>query len=113
MPDLHPGDVIWVVPDVAVGREQGGHRPAVVVCGIDYLATIDTLAIVVPITSVDRGWPNHIAVAGVALPQESWAMTEQVRTISRSRITGTAGRVTDATLAAIRKWIRDFIDISA
>ena len=70
-----------------------------------------TLAIVVPVTSVDRGWPNHIPVAGSTLPQRSWAMTEQVRTISRTRITGRLGRVTSDTLAEIRLWIQDFLDL--
>jgi mRNA interferase MazF len=60
MPDLAPGDIVWVAPDAAVGREQAGHRPAMVMAGTDYLQLIDSLAIVVPLTSVDRGWPNHI-----------------------------------------------------
>jgi mRNA interferase MazF len=110
MPDLAPGDVVWVVPDTAVGREQSGRRPALVVAGADYLKLIDSLAVVVPLTSVDRGWPNHIPVSGAVLPSASWAMTEQVRTISRDRIVGTAGRADAETLRAVRGWIRDFLE---
>ena len=51
---LRPGDVVWVAPEIAVGREQAGRRPAMVVAGAGYLETVDTLALVVPITSVDR-----------------------------------------------------------
>jgi mRNA interferase MazF len=108
--DLVPGDIVWVAPDVAVGREQSGRRPALVVAGTAYLATIDTLAIVVPITSVERGWPNHVPVSGSTLDQPSWAMTEQVRTVSRERIVGRAGRADHATLAAVREWVRDFLE---
>lgn len=111
MAELLTGDVVWLAPDAAVGREQSGRRPALVVAGADYLATVDTLAIVVPITSVDRGWPNHILVEGSSLPQASWAMTEQVRTISRDRIVERGGRATDETVLAVRGWIRDFLDL--
>jgi mRNA interferase MazF len=108
---LAPGDVVWVQPEIAVGREQAGRRPALVVAGAGYLQTVDTLALVVPITSVDRGWPNHIALSGTQLEHRSWAMSEQIRTISRERVVGRAGRVNDATLAAVRMWLADFLDL--
>lgn len=109
--EVAPGDVVWVVPDVTVGREQSGRRPAVVVAGADYLAVVDSLVIVVPVTTVDRGWPDHVLVEGSGLPQASWAMTEQVRTVSRDRVVERAGRVTPETLDAVRAWIRDFLDL--
>ncbi len=108
---LHPGDVVWVQPEIVIGREQAGRRPALVVASAGYLQTVDTLALVVPITSVDRGWPNHIEVVGARLEKRSWAMSEQVRTISRERVVGRAGRASDATLAAVRGWIADFLDL--
>ncbi len=109
--DLVPGELVWVAPDPTVGREQSGSRPALVVSGVDYLAVVGTLAIIVPITTVDRGWPNHIPIRGGTLPRESWAMTEQVRTVSRERIVDRAGRVSPETLRAVRTWIRDFLDL--
>ncbi len=107
---LEPGDVVWVQPEITVGREQAGRRPALVVAGAAYLQTVDTLALVVPITTVDRGWPNHVEVLGTELEQRSWAMSEQIRTISRERVVGRAGRASDATLAAVRSWLADFLD---
>jgi len=38
-------------------------------------------------------------------------MTEQVRTISRTLVTGTLGHVTGQTLTDVRVWIRDFLDL--
>ena len=108
---LAPGEVVWVQPEVAVGREQAGRRPLLVVAGGGYLQTVDTLALVIGITSVDRGWPNHIEVTGTQLEHRSWAMSEQIRTISRERVIGRAGRVNDATLAAVRTWLADFLDL--
>ena len=106
---LNPGDVVWVEPDPAVGREQSGRRPALVVAGAGYLEVVDMLAIVVPITTVDRGWPNHIPVRATGLPRSCWAMSEQVRTVSRERIMARAGSVDAGTLAEVRRWIRDFL----
>jgi mRNA interferase MazF len=108
---LGPGDVIWVKPEIAVGREQAGRRPALVVAGAGYLETVDTLALVVPITTVDRGWPNHVEVIGAELEHRSWAMCEQIRTISRERQVGRVGRADEATLAAVRGWLADFLDL--
>jgi mRNA interferase MazF len=59
MPDLSPGDIVWVYRDPVVGREQSSRRPAVVVSSHGHLSVADTLVIVVPVTSVDRGWSNH------------------------------------------------------
>lgn len=108
---LAPGDVVWLQPEIVVGREQAGRRPALVVAGAGYLQTVGTLALVVPITTVDRGWPNHVEVFGTELEQRSWAMSEQIRTISRVRVVGRAGRADDATLAAVRSWLADFLEL--
>lgn len=110
MPDLNPGDIVWVYLDPVVGREQSGRRPAVVVSSHGHLLVADTLVIVVPVTSVDRGWSNHILLRPEVLQRPSWAMTEQLRTISRERVVGRAGRVDPETLAEIRRWIVDFVN---
>ena len=110
MPDPTPGEVIWVVLDPVVGREQSGRRPAVVVSSRAHISIADTLVMVVPVTSVNRGWSNHVRLLGDVLDRDSWAMTEQVRTISRQRVVGHAGRVDSTTLTDIRRWISDFLE---
>lgn len=110
MPDPTPGEVIWVVRDPVVGREQSGRRPAVVVSSRAHISLADTLVMVVPVTSVDRGWSNHVLLCGDVFDRGSWAMTEQVRTLSRQRVVGHAGQVDAGTLADIRRWIQDFLD---
>ncbi|MFT4157817.1 MAG: type II toxin-antitoxin system PemK/MazF family toxin [Microbacterium sp.] len=110
MPDLATGDIAWVRLDLAIGRERDGRRPAVVVSSRAHLAVADTLVTIVPVTGVDRGWSNHVLLRGEVLPRASWAMTEQVRTISRDRVAARAGRSDAATLADTRAWIADFTD---
>lgn len=104
------GSVVWVDFDPTQGHEQRGTRPALVVSSPGYLASVRGLVIVLPITSVDRGWPHHVLVRGrSALPRRSFAMTEQPRTISDVRIDRSAGMVDDDTMAEVDQWLRDFI----
>ncbi|MDR6866915.1 mRNA interferase MazF [Microbacterium resistens] len=83
-----------------------------IVASVGYLDAVTTLAIAMPITTVDRGWPNHVRVDGPSgLDRPSWIMTEQPRTLARDRLTSVAGRVSPECLGAVRVWIGDFFDL--
>jgi mRNA interferase MazF len=103
--------VVWVSLDPTVGREQAGTRPAVVVASPGYLRAVQELAIVLPATTTDRGWPHHVELSGpeLSLPHTTYAMTEQPRTVSRRRFTGSAGHVDEACLVTLRRWLDDFL----
>lgn len=110
--DLAPGAVAWAALEPVRGREQGGHRPILIVASSGYLDAVTTLVIALPITTTDRGWPNHIRVNGQSgLDRPSWVMTEQPRTLSRERLTGVAGEVSHDCLTAVRTWLGDFLDL--
>ena len=107
---IRPGSVVWVDLDPVQGREQGGRRPAVVVSSADHLAAATTLVTVVPATSRDRGWPNHVALQGrTGLDVATFAMTEQVRTIARGRLSSTSGEIEEASLVEITEWVRRWL----
>lgn len=106
---LRRGTVAWGSLDPVEGREQGGRRPLLVVASDTYLATVTTLCLVLPVTSVDRGWPNHVFLRGdVDLATASWAMTEQPRTVSRGRLHEVLGGVDEETLTEVDVYLRDF-----
>ncbi|MDO4241994.1 MAG: type II toxin-antitoxin system PemK/MazF family toxin [Microbacteriaceae bacterium] len=108
--ELKPGELWWAKPDATVGREQSGRRPVVIVANEKYLQTMDTLALVVPVTTKARGWINHIALdPSCGLQALSYAMTEQVRVISRDRLHAPIGAVSQAELRLIRNFIQRFI----
>lgn len=110
--ELVAGSVTWASLAPVRGREQGGHRPVLVVASAGYLEAVTTLVIALPITTTDRGWPNHVRVHGPSgLDRDSWVMTEQPRTLTRDRITGVAGAVSPDCLAAVRTWLGDFLDL--
>jgi mRNA interferase MazF len=110
--ELAPGVIAWAALEPVRGREQGGHRPVLVVASAGYLDAVTTLVIVLPITTTDRGWPNHIRVDGPSgLDRPSWIMTEQPRTLSRDRLTRVAGEVSTDCLVSVRSWLGDFLDL--
>lgn len=111
MVNVVAGQVYWLRSDATIGREQSGRRPAVIVSGQSYNDTVTTLVWAVPITSVDRQWDNHIELTGpTGLDRDSFAMTEQLRVVSRNRLGGLIGAVDNQTLSLIRRWLVDFLD---
>lgn len=109
---LWRGAVAWADLSPSRGREQNGRRPVLVVASRDYLETVTTLIVVLPVTTVDRGWPNHVALRGrTGLDRPSWAMTEQVRTLTRDRLGAPVGLVDDATLAEVDVYLRDALGL--
>lgn len=79
-----------------------------VVSGADYIEVVTTLITVVPVTKVERGWSNHVALHGPTKVR-GHVMTEQPMTISRERLHRPAGHVAGDCLDEILSWIHDFL----
>lgn len=111
--ELRRGMLVWADLAPTRGREQSGHRPVLVVASDLYLKTADTLAIVVPASTTDRSWPNHVRLRGtqVNLERDTFALTEQPRTITRNRLSGVIGIVDRATMSEVDLWLRDFLSL--
>src|SRR5699024_6808057 len=111
MSELHRGDVVWAELDPVRGREQSGRRPALVVASDLFLEQADTLAIVLPATTTDRAWPNHVLLRGprLGLSRPTFAVTEQPRIVTRDRLVAGLGTVDAATMRDVDGWLRDFL----
>ena len=75
------GDVVWLSGEPTQGHEQRGHRPHLVLSD-ERLARRLGLVIVVPMTSAYRPWATRVRLAA-----DSYAIGEQPRTFSVTRIT--------------------------
>ncbi len=107
---MNPGEIWWADLGLGAGREQGGVRPTLIVSSVNYSEVVDSLAITIPCTTKDRDWPNHIRLRGdLLIDRRTFAMTEQVRTVSRDRFIRPAGRVDSATLRTVGEWINRWI----
>lgn len=107
---------IWLFdPDPIKGNEIGKKvRPCLIISNNHWNKTRSGLVIVIPITSVDKGISTHIKIippeGGVTLP--SFAMCEQVRSISRERLVKRMGKLRDQNiLEKVRGWLLDLTRI--
>lgn len=103
---------IWLFdPDPIKGNELGKKiRPCFIISNDFMNHGPSELIIVIPITSVDRGIPSHIPInppdGGVTL--RSYALCEQIRSISKLRLIQKLGKVkSKETIYAIRQWVLD------
>jgi mRNA interferase MazF len=101
---------VWLVDfGSPAGSERGGTRPAVIVGSEDHCRFPIPMALVVPLTTRDRGLPHHIAIGSTesVLKQPSWARTEDIRAISTTRFTRTVplGRLSDQEVEQVRRWV--------
>ena len=93
------GDLVWLEFTPQAGREQAGHRPAVVLSPAAYNARTG-LMICCPVTTRIKGYPFEVALAG---PTPSVALADQVRSLDwRVRRARRKGAVRAAELAEIR-----------
>ena len=78
-----------------------------------YLEQADSLAIIVPVTVIVCGWCNYVCFRGRALELDrpSFAMTEQPRTVTRTRLVASSGSVDAQTMGKVDLWLRDFLGL--
>lgn len=104
--ELSAGRVVWSDLNPSVGHEQGSRRPCVVISSTDFTEVIARMVILVPCTTRDRGWINHVRLTGdTGLTAPTFAITEQPRTVSVRRVHGVAGHVDHGCLAEIMRWV--------
>jgi mRNA interferase MazF len=93
------GDIVWLEFDPQAGREQAGHRPALVLSPAAYNGKT-SLMICCPMTTRIKGYPFEVRIAGAA---SSVALADQVRSLDwRARRAARKGRATAAELAEVR-----------
>ena len=100
------GDIVWVTFDPQAGREQAGHRPAVVLSPQRYNRQA-RLMLCVPMTTRIKGYPFEVPIAG---QPSSVALVDHARSIDWiARKAQPKGRVSAAELERIRAVLRALI----
>lgn len=97
------GDVWWVELSPTKGHEQAGRRPALIVSVDELNHGPSDLVIVMPLTTRLRRIPLHVQVSppegGVGKPSE--ILCDQIRSISKSRLSECIGAVSADTMAQV------------
>jgi mRNA interferase MazF len=95
------GDIAWVELSPAMGSEQDGRRPALIVSDSAY-HEISRRAVICPISRTERPWPFHVPLPE-GLVTSGVVLVDQIRTIDRpSRMFDIVERVPVAVLANVR-----------
>lgn len=85
-----------------------------VISSTDFTDVISRMVILVPCTTRDRGWINHVELTGhTGLTVPTFAITEQPRTVSVQRVHDVAGYVDSDCLAEIVRWVRVWLHPAA
>lgn len=101
------GDIFYADLSPAVGSEQGGLRPVIILqnnVGNKHAPT----TIVAPITSrlSKKPLPTHITFNGCGLPKDSVILMEQIRTIDKGRLKQKMGRLTNEKWEVVNEAIK-------
>lgn len=97
------GDIVWLEFDPQVGREQAGHRPAIVLSPASYNKK-SGMMICCPTTTKIKGYPFEVSITG---KPDSVVLTDQVRSLDwRVRKAKKKGSVSKEELESIRKYVR-------
>ncbi len=97
------GDIVWLNFSPQAGREQAGHRPAVVLSPVAYNRATG-LMFCCPVTTRVKGYPFEVALSGDV---RSVALADHARSVDwRARGAQVKGRARAAELAEIRAKLR-------
>ena len=100
------GDIVWINFDPQKGREQSGHRPAVVLSAAEYNAKT-SLVICCPMTTKIKNYPFEVLVSE---DPPSAVLADQVKNLDwRERRARRKGTVSPDQLDEVRAKIRALI----
>lgn len=106
---------IWLFdPDPIKGNEIGKKiRPCLVISNNVWNKIPTGMVIVVPLTSVNKEIPTHVLIPPPegGLKILSFALCEQIRSISRGRLVKKIGNVSPHILEEVNSWILDLISL--
>ena len=100
------GDIVWLSFDPQTGREQAGHRRAVVLSPSAYNAKT-SLMICCPMTTRIKNYPFEVVIAG---ENPRAVLSDQVKSLDwRERHARRKGSVSPVELAEVRAKLRALI----
>ena len=104
------GDIYWADLNPAIGSEQGGLRPVLILSHNVFNERSGTV-IAVALTSQPQraGYPLTFELGGTKLPKKSWVKISQIRTLSVKRIRKKISRASEEELAIIFEGLNEII----
>jgi len=93
------GDIVWLHFDPQAGREQAGHRPALVLSPAKYNRKT-SLMLCCPMTTQIKGYPFEVAIAGRS---PSAVLADQIKSLDwAERSASFKGKISSVEFAEVR-----------
>ncbi len=107
------GEIYFADLGIAVGHEQSGRRPVVVVSAAEWLSSSPPVIAVVPLTSTRRNWPTHVEIEPDAsgLAVTSFAKCEDMRAVSPKRFEVRLGAVDSLVMLRVESILRRLLSL--
>jgi len=105
---------VWLVDLNPIrGREPFGRRPALVISVDPFNQGPAELIVVIPVTSKEKGIPFHvpIEISERGLLKRSFIKCEDIRSISKDRLSKRLGPVSQETMAAVEDRLRILLNL--
>lgn len=104
------GDIVWLEFDPQAGREQAGHRPALVLSPASYNDKV-SLAVCCPLSTKVKGYPFEVEVG--TGKKTSVVLSDQVKSLDwRERKAKFKSKISSAQLRQVRENIKALLCIS-
>ncbi|MCX6267906.1 MAG: type II toxin-antitoxin system PemK/MazF family toxin [Bacteroidetes bacterium] len=104
-------DIYLAGQDPAIGTEQQGVRPVVIISG-DALNEMTELCIICPLTTKIKNYPGSVVISKNkqnGLSDDSEILIFQVRVIAKKRLVRKIGAVTESELVRIKQGLTDVL----
>ncbi len=115
-PRIAPWQLWWVDLGTPIGHQHGGLRPAIVVSSSTHCRFPIDMALIVPLTTRDRGLDHHVRIDSTesGLNRPSWARTEDIRAVTTTRFTRSQpiGTASASEIEQLSDWLREMAAFS-
>ncbi len=104
------GDIVWLEFDPQAGREQSGHRPALVLSPAIYNSKV-SLAVCCPLSTQKKGYPFEVPISvGKSI---SVVLSDQIKSLDwRIRKAEFKSKITPIQLKQVLENIKALLDIT-
>ena len=104
------GDIVWANLDPALGNEQQGMRPVVVLShNIFNERSATVIAMALTSQQPSAGFPLTFELNVKNLPKHSWVKISQIRTLSVKRLGIKIGKITEEELDQLKEGLNEII----